>query len=187
MAEHVLKRPERRGRTSLFWMTALLVGGLLWMVYGGRSELHPSLPSVPARSSLREIVGPLCADVASAVEQTDGATFERYAPTLGNAFFHHPSADHLTINNCTSGQMFMTATVERSDAPGTFFDIVGRVGSRVTDASGMAVRDAAAACVTKALRRADEAAEMAVAHAAVECRAFRRDGGGTWVSVQRRD
>ncbi|UIY45593.1 hypothetical protein [Methylobacterium radiotolerans] len=128
---------------------------------------------------------PCDVQTAEVVEAT-GAQFVRRSRTGEGVQFSHPHAASLTMNcrdrdSLTPGRVI--ANVETAYPPNEFFDLVGRAAGASLKISATDARRLAMRCHKTALASASELAEADAKAIHVECQSFRRDGGGTIVSV----
>lgn len=122
---------------------------------------------------------------AQVVEAT-GAKYDHRSPSGENVFFSYPNMRTFTVA-CPEKGVFGPGNVAMSMAtafpPKEYFDLVARTAATSLKVSAAEVRRLAVQCHKAALATSEESAEASSKVVHIECSAFRRDGGGTLMTV----
>lgn len=126
-------------------------------------------------------------DVQTAeIVQATGARFDHRSPSGENVFLAHPLA-HEFVMNCRDKGSFgpgnVSISFDGAYPPSSYFDLVARAAASSLKVQPEEVRRLAIQCHKAALATNDETAEAGSRAVSIECQSFRRDGGGTLVSV----
>lgn len=126
-------------------------------------------------------------DVQTAeIVQATGARFVRRSPSGENIFLSHPLAREFVMtcrNNVIVGPGHISISFDGAYPPRLYFDLVALAAASSLRINADDVRRLALACHKAALANADEEGEANSKTVHVECRSFRRDGGGTLIGV----
>lgn len=131
------------------------------------------------------LADPCDVQTAEMVEAT-GATFVRRSPSGDNVFLRHPLAESFTMS-CRDrigiGPGHISLNVETAYPPNDFFDLIGKAAASSLKVPAAEAGRLAMRCYKAALADKDELSQANSNAIHVECQSFRRDGGGTIISV----
>lgn len=131
------------------------------------------------------LADPCDVQTAEMVEAT-GATFVRRSPSGDNVFLRHPLAESFMLS-CRDrigvGPGHISLNVETAYPPNDFFDLIGKAASSSLKVPAAEAGRLAMRCHKTAPADRDELSQADSKAIHVECQSFRRDGGGTIVSV----
>lgn len=126
-------------------------------------------------------------DVQTAeVVQATGARFDHRSPSGDNVFLKHPLVREFVMN-CRDkvgvGPGNVSLSFDGAYPSNNYFDLVATAAAASLHVPAAEVRKMAVLCHKTALTDSEEMAEATSKVAKVECQSFRRDGGGTLISV----
>lgn len=131
------------------------------------------------------LADPCDVQTAEMVEAT-GAAFVRRSPSGENVVLRHPLAESFSMS-CRDrigvGPGHISLNVETAYPSNDFFDLIGKAAASSLRVPAAEAKRLAMRCHKAALSDRDELSEVDSKAIHVECQSFRRDGGGTIVSV----
>lgn len=104
--------------------------------------------------------------------------------TEGNLTTEYNSGPGTKLSvSCTQGAPNVAATWDGPTPYATFYDLVGIAGNLVTQRPASEVVKYSKQCRQEALKDDSEIATIELEGMAIECQAFKRDGGGTTITI----
>jgi hypothetical protein len=129
------------------------------------------------------------AKVAALEGQEEGATVVGKRTEAGGITLKDPFATEVAIECAIPGDGSLDLYLNWDGAfpPPTFYEFAGRAGHIVLDAPANTIREGAIKCQQAALRASNEISSLTFGGISFECQAFIRDGGGTAITIYRRN
>lgn len=125
-----------------------------------------------------------CDDQIPAVVAASGATVIRKTE-LGRYHMRHPLLSELVVS-CVPLSNYVAATFDGAFPPPAYFELIAKIGEVHLKEKSALIRAGAEQCHRLAQRSKTELGDTKTSNTVIDCQSFKRDGGGTIVSVFRK-
>jgi len=126
-------------------------------------------------------------DVQTAeIVQATSAKFDHRSPSGDNVFLNHPLVSGFVMacrDRSSFGPGNVSLTFDGAYPPPSYFELVAKAAASSLRFPQTETRRLASQCHKAALASSEEMAEATEGTIHVECQSFRRDGGGTIITV----